>query len=267
MLLRQIISEKLFATPAGTEFDVRNTLFFNILAANPLLARFYADFFRRHGANPSLIKDLETRSANFFAPDQSTKTLKQKKGSNMAVNPNTRVCTHIKVNGIRCGSPSLRQEVFCYFHQRMIRGVRTPPKSRLHPIANFEDPQAIQASLMEVVNALVRNQIDVPRARLVLRALSIAVRNSSKTHFDCWQSDMVKEVPEYPAAPPAAGPFAIATVQAAALATISTPQEEESEHERFNSAFQPAPVDVRRKPPASVKRAPRSRSASGSRAG
>src|SRR5713101_10029877 len=189
MLLREIISQKLFATPAGTKFDIRNTLFFNILCANPLLARFYADLFRRHGANPSLIKDLETRSANFFSPDQSTRT---QKGSNMAVNPNTRVCTHIKVNGIRCGSPSLRQEVFCYFHQRMIRGVRTPPKSRLHPIANFEDPQAIQASLMEVVNALVRNQIDVPRARLVLRALSIAVRNSSKTHFDCWQSDMVK---------------------------------------------------------------------------
>src|SRR5712691_2079938 len=91
MLLRQIISEKLLSTPAGTEFDVHNTLFFNILAANPLLARFYADLFRRHGANPSLIKDLETRSANFFAPDQPTKTLKQKKGSNMAVNPNTRV--------------------------------------------------------------------------------------------------------------------------------------------------------------------------------
>jgi hypothetical protein len=65
MLFRQIISEKLLATPAGTEFDVRNTLFFNILRANPLLARFYADLFRRHGANPSIIKDLETRSAIF----------------------------------------------------------------------------------------------------------------------------------------------------------------------------------------------------------
>src|SRR5258706_15154009 len=105
MLLSQIISKKLFPTPPGTKFDLRNTLFFNILAANPLLARFYADLFRRHGANPSLIKDLETRSANFFSPDQSSKTTK---GSNMAVNPNTRVCTHIKVNGIRCGSPSLR---------------------------------------------------------------------------------------------------------------------------------------------------------------
>ena len=274
MLLRQIISEQLLATPADTKFDVRNTLFFKILHANPLLARFYADLFRRHGANPSIIKDLETRSANFFSSDQSTNnpTTKVSKGSiSMAVNPNTRVCTHIKVNGIRCGSPSLRQEVFCYFHQRMIRGVRTPPKSRLHPIANFEDAQAIQVSLMEVVNALVRNQIDVPRARLVLRALSIAARNASKTRFDCWQSDMVKEVPEYPAAPPAASPFAIATAQAAALTSISTPQETESEQDRLSSAFHPAPVNVhssvRRKPPASVKTAPRSRAASRSRAG
>ena len=199
----------------------------------------------------------------------------------MAVNPNTRVCTHIKVNGIRCGSPSLRQEVFCYFHQRMIRGVRTPPKSRLHPIANFEDAQAIQASLMEIVNALVRNQIDVARARLVLRALSIAARNASKVRFDCWESDMVKEVPEYPAAPPAASPFAIATAQAAALTSISTPQEDESEQDRLSSAFQPVSADVhsadvhradvhrnaRRKPPASVKTTGRARAASGSRAG
>src|ERR1019366_916410 len=109
MLLRKIISEKLLATPAGTEFDVRNTLFFNILCANPLLARFYADLFRRHGANPSIINDLETRSGIFFAPDQSTRnaTPEPSKGSNsMAVKPNTRVCTHIKVNGIRCGSPA-----------------------------------------------------------------------------------------------------------------------------------------------------------------
>jgi hypothetical protein len=262
MLLRQIISEQLLATPAGTKFDVRNTLFFNILRANPLLARFYADLFRRHGANPSLIKDLETRSA-IFSPDQSTKT----KGPNMAVNPNTRTCSHIKVNGVRCGSPSLRQEVFCYFHQRMIRGVRTPPKSRLHPIANFEDAQAIQASLMEVVNALVRNHIDVARARLILRALSIAARNATKVRFDCWQSDMVKEVPEYPAAPPAAGHFAIATAQAAALATIKTPPAEESEVERLSSAFRPASANVRRKPPASAKQAPRPRPASRSQAG
>src|SRR5271168_2534594 len=109
MLLREIISEKLFATPANTEFDIRNTLFFKILHANPLLAGFYADLFRRHGANPSLIKDLETSSRKIFTPDQSTN--KTPKGSNaMAVKSNPTACTHIKVNGIRCDSPSLRGE-------------------------------------------------------------------------------------------------------------------------------------------------------------
>jgi len=189
----------------------------------------------------------------------------------MAVNPNTRVCSHIKVNGIRCGSPSLRGEVFCYFHQRMLRGVRTPPKSRLHPIANFEDAQAIQASLMEVVNALVRNHIDVARARLILRALSIAARNAPKVRFDRWESEMVKEVPEYPAAPPVATPFAIAAAQAAPLATISTPTEEEAEAGLLSSALGHARADAhrnaRRKPPASVKRLPRSRSARSNRSG
>ena len=189
----------------------------------------------------------------------------------MAVNPNTRVCTHIKVNGIRCGSPSLRQEVFCYFHQRMIRGVRTPPKSRIHPIANFEDAEAIQASLMEVVNALVRNHIDVPRARLILRALSIAARNATKVRFDCFQSDMVKEVPEYPAAPPVAGPFVVPAAQAAALTNVNKPQQGESEHDRLSSAFQTASEDVhrnvRRKPPTSVKTATRSRAARSARTG
>jgi hypothetical protein len=255
MLPREIISQKLFSTQAGAEFDIRNTLFFKILRANPLLARFYADLFRRHGANPSIIIDLETRSPDFFAPDQSTnnpvteaRTRTKKKGSNMAVNPNARVCSHIKVNGIR-----------------------TPPKSRLHPIANFEDAQAIQASLMEVVNALVRNHIDVARARLILRALSIAARNAPKVRFDRWESEMVKEVPEYPAAPPTAGSFAIATAQGAALATISTPPEQESEAARPSSAFETAPADVhsnaRRKPPASVKNVPRSRSARSRRSG
>jgi hypothetical protein len=198
----------------------------------------------------------------------------------MAVSPNTRLCAHIKVNGVRCGSPSLRQEVFCYFHQRMIRGVRTPSKSRIHPTANFEDTQAIQASLMEVVNSLVRDQIDIASANLILRALSIAVRNSSKTHFDCWQSDMVREVPDYPAAPPTATPLGFAPIQqAAALATIKTPDQAESKPPQqagsqagpLSKPVHPAASEVDRtarpKPPRSVKPMSRPHAASRGRTG
>jgi hypothetical protein len=263
MLLREIILEKLLYTPSGTEFDIRNTLFFNILCANPLLARFYADLFRRHGANPSIIKDLETRSGIFFDPDQSTNdpTSEPSKGSTtMAVNPNTRVCTHIKVNGTRCGSPALREEIFCYFHQRMIRGVRTPPKSRLHPIALLENKESIQASLMEIINALVRNHIDVNRARLILRALYVAVKNAPHTNFEPFYRNVVTDVPEYPAAPPATGPFAMVMVQAEALAHINTPQEEASEAERIDRRYS-APLEAtQRKPPSKIRKAARSRS-------
>src|SRR5580698_6799155 len=137
---------------------------------------------------------------------------------------NSRSCSHIKVNGVRCGSPSLRGEVFCYFHQRMIRGVRTPPKSRLHPIALIEDEEGIQASLMEVINALVRNTIDFKRAQLILRALHIAVKNSPRVNFRVQQKEMIHEVPEYPAAPVAKKPPSPALQQAGALARIPRPK-------------------------------------------
>ena len=71
----------------------------------------------------------------------------------MPVHSNVRICTHIKVTGVRCGSPALRGEQFCYFHKRMVRGVSTPPNSRVHPIALIENEEAIQASPMEVINA------------------------------------------------------------------------------------------------------------------
>jgi len=116
--------------------------------------------------------------------------------------PNTIVCTHIKVRGVQCGSPAVRGEQFCYFHQRMFRGVPTPPGSRLHPVALLESDEAIQASIMEVVNALARNTIDLRRADLILKALWIAVKNSRRSRFDIWANRMVTEIPNYPAPAP-----------------------------------------------------------------
>ena len=113
-------------------------------------------------------------------------------------------CTHIKVNGLRCGSPALRGEQFCYYHQRALRGVRTPPSSRLHPIALIEDPQSIQFTLMEVINAILRDTIDLKRATLILRALHIAVKNMQNPNYvrtaELVRIDdgkTIREVPDY----------------------------------------------------------------------
>ena len=109
-------------------------------------------------------------------------------------------CTHIKVTGVRCGSPTLRGEQFCYFHQRMLRTVKYPA-SRIHHHALLEDEESIQASLMEVVNALLRGTIELKRAELILRALNTAVRNIRRVKFGVHKSDMVTEIPNYPTPP------------------------------------------------------------------
>jgi hypothetical protein len=231
----------------------------NIFHANPWLSRFYADGLQIIAANSNQINNLQTRSENFFNPDP--------KGSTpMSLNKNIRVCTHIKVNGVQCGSPALRGEVFCYFHQRMIRGVATPPKSRLHPIAQIEDEESIQSSLMEVINALVRNTIDFRRAQLILRALHIAVKNSPRVHFRIHQREMIREVPNYPAAPAAQKSPSPALAQAGALARIPRPKPVSITRPR-----PPIPAKLpnvsRPKPPAAAKPAPAIRTAARWRSG
>jgi hypothetical protein len=79
----------------------------------------------------------------------------------------------------------------------MHRGVRTPPQARLHPIALIEDRESIQFALMEVMNALLRNTIDLKRATLLLRALQIAVKNAGRSGFNTRASSMVTEIPNY----------------------------------------------------------------------
>src|ERR1700726_3049225 len=156
----------------------------NIFHVNPWLSRFYADSLDLLASNSNQINNLQTRSELSSNPDpKGPDPMFPNKPLNKPLHKNTRTCTHIKVNGVPCGSPALRGEAFCYFHQRMIRGVATPPKSRLHPIAHIEDEESIQTSLMEIINALCRNTIDLPRAQLILRALYIAVRNSPRVHF------------------------------------------------------------------------------------
>jgi len=159
----------------------------NILLTTPEFPRFYADLVLHYAPN--------SRDAKILRPHYQKICQKV----NLMSNQNG-TCTHIKVTGVRCGSPALKGEPFCYFHQNAIRSVRRPKYSRLHPIALIEDEESIQYALMEVINALMKNTIDLKRATLILRALHIAVKNASRVKFNLHTKDMVTQVPEY--APP-----------------------------------------------------------------
>jgi hypothetical protein len=105
-------------------------------------------------------------------------------------------CSHIMVTGVPCGSPALRGEQFCYFHQRMLQGVALP-RTPFNHIALLENEEAIQVSIMQVINGLVNGSIDLRRGELILRALNTAVRNSRRVRFNIHADEMVTEVPHY----------------------------------------------------------------------
>jgi hypothetical protein len=182
-------TEKAQAIAADIKSIIRNTLL-----ASPDFPIIYQAVVRSAAPNSNEARIL---AADYKKNIESTRT-------DRTTMPSTKICTHIKVAGVRCGSPALRGEQFCYFHQRMIRTVKGPA-SRLHHVALLENEEAIQASVMEVVNALIRGTIELKRGELILRALNTAVRNARRAHFDLHTS-MITKIPDYaePPEPPEA---------------------------------------------------------------
>jgi hypothetical protein len=271
----------------------------NILLASPYFPRLYADVVISFAPNSFEGNILARNYQKIVDWTNSTSTiartnLENTKGTNMPTRHTIKDCTHIKVTGAPCGSPALRGEQFCYFHQRMLGTVKGPPESRIHHAALLEDEESIQASLMEVVNALLRGSIELKRAELILRALNTAVRNIRRAKFGN-VTHMVTQIPDYPDVPDAeveeaaraeadrqATRAEIARVRAAHLQPANLPTAEAATPHvgtaapgcpggpasPGRSALDPRPDPTLRKPPQSVKKleAPKEREITAHRA-
>jgi hypothetical protein len=115
--------------------------------------------------------------------------------------PNIRQCTHIKANGLRCGSPALKGQYFCFFHTDLVKGIPRRVDARFSSLANFEDADSIQLALMEIMNQLVTGTLDHQRANLMIKVLRLAVRNAKYVTFGdvLTERHAVTEVPDYAA--------------------------------------------------------------------
>ncbi len=96
-------------------------------------------------------------------------------------------CQHIKVNGTQCGSPALRRRRHCFFHDK-VRGEQARIVAR-NSLVRFdlpllEDANAVQLSLMNVIQRLGSGQIDHKTAGLMLYALQTASVNLRNTDFE-----------------------------------------------------------------------------------
>ena len=80
-------------------------------------------------------------------------------------------CQHIRMNGRRCGSPALRGENYCYFHD----SVHNPGGSYALPFP--EDATSLQYGVMMVIRMLVSGHVEIKCCSALLYALQIASAN------------------------------------------------------------------------------------------
>jgi hypothetical protein len=109
------------------------------------------------------------------------------------------LCRHIKSNGRRCESPALRENNWCFYHERLhtrhryIREAKaTLPDSPLR-IPSLEDPESIQIGLSLVVEALATGRLDDKRASVLVRALQAAARNVAHVRNSPYYKSVVRE--------------------------------------------------------------------------
>ena len=81
-------------------------------------------------------------------------------------------CQHIRATGRSCGSPALRGETFCYFHNRA-----NSTKGFSTTIAFIEDATSLQCALMKVIDLLRGGHACYKECALLLYALRIASLN------------------------------------------------------------------------------------------
>jgi len=95
----------------------------------------------------------------------------------------TRYCHHVHENGALCQSPPVRHRDYCHFHLkeigRRLRAARARARHQPLPLKLplLEDPYAVQVALMQVADAIAYNEIDAPRARLLMQLLRLASSN------------------------------------------------------------------------------------------
>jgi hypothetical protein len=110
--------------------------------------------------------------------------------SNFLYPPTIARCQHVKVNGIQCGSPALKNRKLCHFHQRWQQGriqlnANRARRSRYSlDLPILEDANSIQVALMQGMRLLLTSQVDHKTAALLFYALQTASTNLSRTTFE-----------------------------------------------------------------------------------
>lgn len=102
-------------------------------------------------------------------------------------------CRWIYQGGTTCGSPQMRNHIYCYAHRQMMEA-----RALALQLPAAEDANSIQVGLMRIQKALIDDTISTKKAGLLLYSMQLAITNVGKTTFgkaadDDLVSDTVEE--------------------------------------------------------------------------
>jgi len=101
-------------------------------------------------------------------------------------------CQHIKVDGVQCGSPSLRRKRFCFFHKRLRdRHARVQRIRSTVSLPMVEDANSLHLALMDVLQNIATGRLEPKRGGLMLYGLQIVSTNLKRVNFEPQRADDV----------------------------------------------------------------------------
>src|SRR5579859_6323710 len=127
-------------------------------------------------------------------------TRQQHRPEEPALDPTRRYrCRHVFTDGHRCGSPSLRGQDLCYYHERSRREAPCAGRTGNFVMPRIDDRNDIQLALFDVLSRLSTGDIDSKRGSVLLYGLQIASSNLNRRDQPIAdQSDQVDQiVPDY----------------------------------------------------------------------
>src|SRR5215470_231525 len=87
-------------------------------------------------------------------------------------------CRWVSQGGTSCGSPQMRNHIYCYAHRQMMEA-----RALTLRLPAAEDANAIQIGLMRIQKALIDDTISAKKAGLLLYSMQLAIQNVGRTTF------------------------------------------------------------------------------------
>lgn len=106
--------------------------------------------------------------------------------------PKFRTCGHIKDNGVRCGSPAIRKQMFCFNHFRLYDGTNLPGDPE-YCMPVLDSYQSIQLMNVHVVRAYLAGTINDRQMTNLNHSLRLALQTQRRTR-EPYPGDVAREL-------------------------------------------------------------------------